>query len=252
MRITYFEQKMIVKTFHQFFGDGEIYLFGSRVDDNGKGGDIDLYLIPLKRFDDEQKRKIDFLIKLEKHIGEQKIDVILAVDENRLIEKIALRDGIKLKISTIRIEKYLNECDKHVKRIIESFDEVQSQFPLSAKKYVELSNYDVKNIDQYLFRFAKLQDTIGDKLFKAVIGNYVESVDELTFIDILNKLEKIKIIDNAEEWSILRKIRNDISHHYDDEPHEMAEALNSIFAQKEVLIGIYQKIKEHFQNNTNL
>ena len=247
MRLSHFEQEMIVKSFKQVFGDGDLYLFGSRVDDTEKGGDIDLYLVPSNRAENEHKLKIEFLVKLKKYIGEQKIDVILASDENRTIEKTALRDGIKLNISDIRIDKYLKECDKHVKRIIESFNEVHEKFPLSAKKYSELSDYDIKNIDQYLFRFSKLQDTIGNKLFKAVVGNYVENIEELTFLDILNKLEKIGIIDSAEEWNLLRTIRNDISHQYDDSPAQMAEALNNILAQKDVIIEIYHNLKEYYQ-----
>ena len=45
MRITEKDQKAIVKATHQNFGERvEVYLFGSRVDESKKGGDIDLYI----------------------------------------------------------------------------------------------------------------------------------------------------------------------------------------------------------------
>ncbi len=96
MRLTPYEIESIKKAFKESFGDGKIYLFGSRVDDTKRGGDIDLYLVPTKKFDNERKRKIKFLIKLDEHIGEQKIDVVLAKDKNRLIEQEALKYGVEL------------------------------------------------------------------------------------------------------------------------------------------------------------
>ena len=96
MRLSDFEQKMIKKAFGESFEEGEIYLFGSRVDDTKKGGDIDLYLIPSQKFENERDRKIEFLVKLDSYIGEQKIDVILAKDSSRLIEQEALKYGVRL------------------------------------------------------------------------------------------------------------------------------------------------------------
>jgi len=96
MRLTNDERKAIKKAFKETFKDGRIYLFGSRVDDTKRGGDIDLYLVPNEKFDNEQEKKIDFLIKLDEYIGEQKIDVIIAKDKNRLIEQEALKYGVEL------------------------------------------------------------------------------------------------------------------------------------------------------------
>ena len=44
MRLSSQYQQTIKKYFNEFFDD-TIYLFGSRVDDAKKGGDIDLYLV---------------------------------------------------------------------------------------------------------------------------------------------------------------------------------------------------------------
>ncbi len=247
MRLTYFEQNIIRKTFTEIFESGDVYLFGSRVDNSKKGGDIDLYLVPDKKFEDESDKKIQFLIKLDKYLGEQKIDVVLAKDKNRAIEKEALKKGINLMdTKKLRIEKYINECNKHQIRIVEAYEEVKGVFPLSGKRYSTLSNMEVKNIDQYLFRFTKMQDTIGEKIFRLIAEDFVEDINKLTFIDTLNQLEKVRILDSVEDWKNLRKIRNNIAHQYDDEVDEMADAINKIVAQKDILIDIFNKIKNYY------
>jgi len=95
MRLTKFEQEAIKESFKSVFMGGEVYLFGSRVDDSQKGGDIDLFLVPR---DKERllEKKIAFLVELKKMIGLQKIDVIISKNKDRLIEKEALKTGIKL------------------------------------------------------------------------------------------------------------------------------------------------------------
>ena len=243
MRLTYKEIVAITSTFKEVFKSGEIYLFGSRVDDSKKGGDIDLY-IQTDNKDNLMEKKIDFLVLLKEKIGEQKIDVVISKDTNRLIEQKALKEGIVLDEKKIRIDKYINECKKHKLRIEKSYSKVGGIFPLSALKYKNLSDDEIEAIDQYLFRFAKLQDTMGDKLFKLIVSKYLDTVEQLTFLDILNQLEKIGILDDVNTWKKLRAIRNDISHQYDDEPQEMAEALNNMFAYKNELLTIFDKIEK--------
>jgi len=247
VRLIEYEIKIIKKTFREIFEDGKIYLFGSRIDDSQRGGDIDLYLVPHKRFEDERERKTRFSIKLDEYLGEQKIDIILAKDKDRLIEQEALRTGVDLmSLKTVKTDKYINECEKHQMWIEESFNEIQDIFPLSGKKYTKLTAIEIKNMDQFLFRFSKMQDTVGDKLFRLVAEDFVEDISKMTFIDILNKLERIGILESVQEWQNLRKARNDISHQYDDEPEEMAEAINRIFAQKDILIEIFNNIKNYY------
>jgi predicted nucleotidyltransferase len=95
MRLSSIEIATIKYTFTKVFGTGKIYLFGSRVDDDQKGGDIDLYLDPDDKNNLYQK-KINFLIQVEFTIGEQKIDIVFAEDPERHVEQEALSKGIKL------------------------------------------------------------------------------------------------------------------------------------------------------------
>ncbi len=85
----------IKKYFHEFFHEGDVFLFGSRTDDNKKGGDIDLFLV-VQNHDNLFEKKIKFLSRIKRDLGEQKIDVVFNVDENRLIEQEARKWGIKL------------------------------------------------------------------------------------------------------------------------------------------------------------
>lgn len=251
MRLTEFEAQAIKNVYLKVFEGGSIYLFGSRVDDTKKGGDIDLYVVPNQEFSSDVllKKKLDFLVQVKNLVGDQKIDIVIARDKNRTIEQEALSKGINLMdTQRLKVEKYLNECNKHKSKIIEAFQEIQEIFPLSGKKYKELTDYQIKNIDQFLFRFSKMQDTIGDKLFKFIAKDFVDNVENMTFIDILNTLEKANIIASVQDWKNLREIRNNISHQYDDEEEDMAEALNKIFAQKDILIEIFENIVNFYQN----
>lgn len=242
MRLSRFEIENILKINNSVFGsDVKIYLFGSRIDDNEKGGDIDLFI----EYDgaDKFEKKIDFLSKLQDVIGEQKIDIIFSSTDDRLIE-IEAKKGVELNLTKIKIKRYLNECDKHLQRVEEAYGDICPVLPLSVEKYKNLSKDEVQDIDQYLFRFAKLQDTLGDKLFRLILKEYEPTDEILPFIDMLNKLEKLGFIDSAKEWINLRKIRNEISHQYDDEPEEMSQAINNILNHKDIIKEIYLKLKK--------
>lgn len=95
MRLSPNYQEIIKKYFVEFFGNGEIYLFGSRVDDSKKGGDIDLYFV-LKEHSNLFEKKLKFLSRVKRELGEQKIDIVFNTDNSRLIEKEAMQWGIKL------------------------------------------------------------------------------------------------------------------------------------------------------------
>ena len=94
MRLKESEALAIKNTFLDVFESGRIFLFGSRIDDQKKGGDIDLYLISDNK-DNLSAKKIDFLVQLKHIIGVQKIDVVIDRNNNRPIDIVG-KKGIEL------------------------------------------------------------------------------------------------------------------------------------------------------------
>lgn len=250
MRLTTFEITTIQHSAQNIFGDTvKVYLFGSRVDDAKKGGDIDLYVIPENK-DNLYQKKIKFLSALDMALGEQKIDVVIAKDQTSPIEMQAIEKGIELNLEHLKIEKIFNECAKHLQRINEAYSDMSAFMPLTATKYANLRKDDIQAIDQYLFRFSKLQDSMGEKLFRLLVAKFEENTDKLSFLDVVKKIEKYMAIDIVNEWRDLRNIRNQLAHDYEDDAIEMANSINLIYAKKEVIEGIYLTIKAKYQITT--
>ena len=96
MRLTTFESTTLKSSILDYYNEAIIYLFGSRVDDSQKGGDIDVYILI-----DHKPHFLDkprLLAKIKKLLGEQKIDLIFGYPSKKktLIDEEALSKGIKL------------------------------------------------------------------------------------------------------------------------------------------------------------
>lgn len=81
MRLSKEHIDIIKNTFLEVFGEGKIYLFGSRVDDDKRGGDIDLF-IETNKFTTLQD-EIKMLVLLEKRGIERKVDLVVKSPSKR-------------------------------------------------------------------------------------------------------------------------------------------------------------------------
>jgi hypothetical protein len=122
---------------------------------------------------------------------------------------------------------------------------MQTFMPLNTESIQQLSEDEIEHIDQYLFRFAKLQDMIGVKLFSSVLSFLGEDVGNLSFIDLFNRLEQIGVVQDYDKWIKLRLARNEVSHEYEDEPGENATNINKIYLLKDDLIKYLDDIKNY-------
>ena len=99
MRLTQAQVDNIRNSAIEVFGTGvQVWLFGSRVDDSKRGGDIDLLVRPpAPSVSSSLINKLLFLKKLESCLGERKVDVVVeAADDTRPIVQVAHEMGVLL------------------------------------------------------------------------------------------------------------------------------------------------------------
>lgn len=89
--------RLLTDTAEIFGNDAELWLFGSRVNDHARGGDIDLYI----ETDDEANllaHRLEFQRRLFRLFGDRKIDVVIHPRTRPLspIHRIARKSGILL------------------------------------------------------------------------------------------------------------------------------------------------------------
>lgn len=95
MRISLEQIDYLKKEIKAVLPDAVVYLFGSRTDDNKKGGDIDIMVLSDRKIRWKEKAIIRW--HYFERFGEQKLDIISSTfkDEDAF-KQIVLSEGIKL------------------------------------------------------------------------------------------------------------------------------------------------------------
>jgi uncharacterized protein len=93
MRLSEFEIKAIKEVLNGMDDMCEIYLFGSRTDDNKRGGDIDILAFSQKLTQVNAGLIVEKICDI---IGEQKVDLIIEKGTEKPFTRLALKEGIRL------------------------------------------------------------------------------------------------------------------------------------------------------------
>ncbi|ADC72297.1 DNA polymerase beta domain protein region [Thioalkalivibrio sp. K90mix] len=83
MRLSEHQRQTIETIAHELFGDCTVYLFGSRVDDSARGGDIDLLVETPHRVPNRAAMAARFSGRLQMALGDQRIDVLVLDPDTR-------------------------------------------------------------------------------------------------------------------------------------------------------------------------
>ncbi|MDR0940085.1 MAG: toxin-antitoxin system antitoxin subunit [Mediterranea sp.] len=148
----------------------------------------------------------------------------------------------KQKEITERLKREFEVCDKHILRIHQAMERLGLPIPLSVDDYVYMNDEQIACVDQFIFRFSKLQDAMGAKIFRLILSYLGDDVTSLPMRDVLNRLERYELLPSVDEWIYLRDLRNDLAHDYPLLEANVVAILNQLFVKVEELISIYTKI----------
>jgi len=140
------------------------------------------------------------------------------------------------------IDDIFEKVKLHKKRAKSALDEILTWKNLDSEIFEDFEK--VKTINTFIYRFIKLQYTMGDKLFRAFLDEIGEYKSNMSLLDILDKLEKFEIIENAKDWMRYRKLRNQLTHKYPNNEDETIEGIK-------MAIKTYYQIDVIFNNISN-
>ncbi len=139
---------------------------------------------------------------------------------------------------------YLAECGIHARVLNKGLLDIEKYLPFSVK--VEIDSDTLRILDQIAYRFAKLQDSMGEKVLPLILVLAQEPIAaSATFAEKLNRLERIGAIPSTEEWKKLRVARNAIAHEYPDDPEMRISAINRFMEGALQMSVLYQTVYEY-------
>lgn len=101
----------------------------------------------------------------------------------------------------------------------------------------------VRATDQFVLRFIKLQDTLGEHVLRRYATEVLgEPVEDAALIDVLARLERIGLL-AAREWMQWRALRNALTHEYPGRPDLRAAVLNQALAAEERLQALLGRLQ---------
>lgn len=139
-------------------------------------------------------------------------------------------------------------CTIHSGRMSFAREKIKMHFPLNRERYIRLQPEELSFFDQLIFRFSKMQDSMGGKLFPAILENLGEEINGLPFIDRLAKLEELGVIPSADDWFLLRETRNIVIHEYPFITDEVIQGLNLLNKHYNLIMKIWKQVETFIDN----
>ena len=115
----------------------------------------------------------------------------------------------------LALKQTLEQCQTHAQGLRDALDDMD---PLHFDTFAteSLSKDNRRLLDQFAYRYTRLQDDMGSRLMPAVLRALGEDVAAMPSLDRFSRMEQLGLLASADEWNNLRQIRNQFTHDYPD------------------------------------
>lgn len=145
------------------------------------------------------------------------------------------------------IESSLKECEAHLDRLRHGAAVLADVFPLTEERLSALKDEKLAHLDQFIYRFTKLQDSMARRLLPSLYTYLENDTRPQPFIDILNRLEQLDVITDAASWQRFRNLRNNLAHDYPESRGQTIATLNELFDSWRELEAMFDKARGQFE-----
>ncbi|MEA3315596.1 MAG: hypothetical protein U9Q30_07075 [Campylobacterota bacterium] len=148
------------------------------------------------------------------------------------------------------IKDTIEKINLHKKRLKLALEEIKEWEVLDSEIFENFEK--IKTVDTFIYRFIKLQDIMGEKLFKLTLDEIGEYKDNMSLLDILDKLEKLELIKNANDWMMYRKLINQLTHEYPNNEDDVIEGIKIAIESYSEIEIILNNIELYLKRRVNI
>ena len=142
------------------------------------------------------------------------------------------------------LNEALETSKLHLKRAKFVYEKLQ-QIDLNISLFND--EEQITDIDGFIFRFIKLQDFMGEKLFKQLLITVGVYKDSMSLVDVLDKLEKMELLPSSDQWMKYREVRNKLTHEYPNNKEDVINGLKQALEYFPEIENIVLTIENYIQ-----
>jgi hypothetical protein len=144
---------------------------------------------------------------------------------------------LKRTVANFTLQQASAVCEAHKVGLTDALFDLERR-RLTPADIEHLGKEDRRLLDQFAYRYTRLQDDMGVRLMPAILRALGEEITAMPAIDRLNRLEQLGWLPSAEEWAELRRIRNQFAHEYPETSQERFERLQLAVTSARRLLDI--------------